>query len=169
MLSENNKYLKLRKGVILNDKLDNVISKIDSYFEVYPREITSALRLKSDQMRIIINYANKEHLPVAFIQGDADSKHPADSIYAGNYIWEKTWYALLDKGYKINPPNDCTWNGRIIPASSHLKGEAFDIDADKQIDRDEIGGIVNLIMAKEKLIKSFTEEPKNGCFHINII
>ncbi len=164
MLSDKNQYLKVRKGVLLTDKLDFVISKIDEYFKDYPREVVSGLRTKENQLRIIINYANTEHLPVMFCQHDFDLKQD------GIYIWECTWQKLLDKGYKINPPNTAVYNSRTIYMSTHIvPGNAFDIGSPAQLERDNIAGIINFVMAKEPgLIQSFTEEPKNGCFHINI-
>ncbi len=171
MLSDKNRYLKIRKGVLLTDKLDFVISELDEYFKDYPREVTSGLRTKDGQLKEIIKKANEEHLPIVFCQYDFDCQE------SGIYIWQSTWSKLLDKGYIINPPNiakyigdNPKYAGRTIQVSTHIDpGNAFDVEAPTQLERDNVAGIINFAMAKKpELIQSFTEESKNGCFHINI-
>ncbi len=171
MLSTENKNLIVKKGVLLSDKLDECIFKLDYYFRDYPREVTSGLRTKDGQLKEIIKKANEEHLAIVFCQYDFDCQE------SGIYIWQATWSKLLDKGYIINPPNTAKYIGdnpkyvgRTIQVSTHIDpGNAFDVGAPTQLERDNIAGIINFAMAKEPgLIRSFTEEPKNGCFHINI-
>ena len=164
MLSEENKYLTVLKGVVLNEKIDLVIYTIDKYFSEYPRKITSAVRDKASQLRIIIEDANYEHIPVPFIQGDADKKDDN-----GDYVWLYAWRALLDKGYKINPPCIAIYQNRIINPSTHILGTAFDIGAEDGKALDTVAGIINYIMATEKnLIYSYCAEAVNHCFHVNI-
>lgn len=170
MLSENNKYLKVKEKVVLTELLDNAIFKLDNYFKDYPRYVTSGLRSKSAQMRIILEKAKFKSMHCLFDERDYDLK------VSDIYIWQSTWSRLLDMGYIINPPNtakyigdNLKYKGRVIQVSTHIEpGNAFDIGASKGIEMDTVQGIINYAMTKEQCIKSFKTEDVNNCFHINI-
>ena len=173
-----NKYLKIADGVILTSQIDSVITRLDSYFKTAGmiRYVISGLREKTDQLRIIIDYANSYKLPVDYTKDDTEKK-----LDDGTYVWQQTWSDLLDKGLLINPPNAAKClgtykHGQIIQPSSHFRGVAFDISGSKgntpserasTVD-DELKVVLDA-MADPKLgIRSYTVERANNCLHINV-
>lgn len=175
-------------GVTLTSQVDPVIARLDGYFgdRAMLRFVTSAYRLKQDQLRIIISYTTWLKYPVNFTAYDADTKDNQ-----GVYVWADAWTYCLEHGIAINPPNtapvlrDYTKTngifvsaGTMIPASSHFTGKAFDISGSrgnqnqelaKRID-DELDVIKFALVRQTDLgIRSYTVERIQNCLHINVV
>jgi hypothetical protein len=175
-----NEWLKLRPNIIRGfEEVDKVIVRLDKYFGMFKHEawVTSIVRLPSDQLRIIIDYANKHNIPVNFKVEDVEKKLPN-----GNYIWQETWSLLLNKGIIINPPiaakvlhdyikNGENRKGQIIPPSPHFFGRCFDISGSSNGIDDELK-IINSAITQDpilgKLILKITPERVNNALHIDV-
>lgn len=171
MRSYSNKNLIVSKSIVLNEKLDDVLSEIDSYWEGRSEKVTSAVRIPSDQLRIIRKYLVLKGL---------DKKYPeamtcnSMDVWTDKkeYMWQSGWSALLNAGVIINPPypaivlmdyfrNGINKRGQLIGQSPHTRGTAFDLSGIDSLD------IVKKLVADGK-IKGFLVERENNCIHCDI-
>lgn len=183
---ENNKFLKLKPGVVRTYDTDIVIMKLDPYFEEknHVAYVTSILRLPEDQLRIIQNYAKQYGVDAYYpeiINCEVYSKIIANTKEV--YSWQRAWSRLLNKGVIINPPleaeclqdyykNGINKKGQIIPPSVHFLGKAFDIGGmggEDKTPSDELEIISGAMAQDPDLgIKDFLLERQNNCLHCNI-
>ena len=188
MPASQNKFLKIKEGVILTPVIEPVIIALDKYFEAAncPARVTSGLRLAEDQLRIIRGYIASKGLSNQYL--DAINKGLKDKIeFNGQqvYAWQPGWSALLNKGVIINPPiaaiclmdyiNKYGVNrkGQIIQTSVHFKGIAFDIGGGP----DGISGTITnelSVLQKAKAdnlkgLKGFLPERENNALHCDCI
>lgn len=185
MTAKDNKFLKVREGVILTPIIEPVIIALDKYFEKANCSawVTSGLRSADDQLRIIRNELIKRKLDAKY--PDAVSKsvnekiaHEGQTIYA----WQLGWSALLNVGFIVNPPvaaiclmdyisNGVNKKGQLINASPHFQGLAFNIgggaDGISGTVTNELAVIQSAVNDKIKGIKSFLAERNNNALHIN--
>jgi hypothetical protein len=181
------KYLKVNEGVIVTPIILPVIESLDKYFKKakITAIVTSGLRTSEDQLRIIKNYLSKKGLSHKY--PETFSKELHDKIkFNGKevYSWQPGWSALLNAGIIINPPipAECLMDyirggvnkkGKIINASPHFNGTAFDIGGGA----DGIEGPVTNELAvvqkalKDKLpgLKGIVIERNNNCIHCDCI
>jgi hypothetical protein len=183
----NNRWLLVMPGVTLTPQVDPVIARLDAYFgdRAMIRFVTSAYRLKQDQLRIIIDYARRNGYPPHFTTDDVDKQNDM-----GIYVWADAWTTLLQKGIAVNPPcaapvlrdyrntnGVLIHAGTLIPSSAHFSGKAFDISGSrgnqdpahaKRID-DEVE-VVKFAMGRQADlgIRSYTVERLQNCLHINV-
>ena len=175
MMSEQNKYLKLRQGVDLTDVIDSRIALLDSYFQDYPCEVTSGLRTAQHQLDLIIQKCSNHGFPIP----NASLDNP-DS-------WLNGWGKLLTVGEMINPPypakapfdyvkpnGEKRSAGNLIGISNHMQGHAFDIGGFNQElkqsrDLMKVQEIVSEADKKEGniIIAGMLLEPVNGALHID--
>lgn len=185
MQSLNNKFLKVKEGVILTPIIDPVIVALDKYFEkanTYAR-VTSGKRNEEDQLRIIRNELIKRGLDKKY--PDAISKGWKDKVMIHGkeyYAWQYGWSNLLNVGFIVSPPTAAVClmdyisggvnkKGKLLNASPHIAGLAFNIGGGP----DGISGAVTnekVIIEKafnDKLkgLKSFLLERNNNAIHIN--
>lgn len=185
---ENNKWLKLREGIIRTPSTDIVICKLDPFFgEVnHTASVTSIKREPTDQLRIIKNYILQKHLdkdyPEIFTCGLDDK-----TLYQGKevYKWQLGWSKLLNIGVIINSPyeaevlldyfknvagstNKVNKKGSVIRPSVHFLGLAFDISGGSNNVDDEIKIISEAMKRDKKLgIINYVSERENNCCHVN--
>jgi hypothetical protein len=170
MKAYNNKNLKVGKHIVLNERLDNLLSEIDSYW-TFPETVTSAVRVPEDQLRIIRTYLKARGLdkkyPEAMTCNIRDKYTDKDE-----YIWQMGWSALLNAGVIINPPypaaclmdyfrNGQNRKGVVIGQSPHTRGAAFDLSGLDSID------VVKRLLADGK-IRGYLVERENNCIHVDI-
>lgn len=170
MRAYQNKNLIVPSSVVLNERLDNVLSEIDHYWEGRKETVTSGVRTPSDQLRIIRNYLKSKGLADKYpdvFKLDEDMKTPG-----GEYVWQMAWSNLLHIGVIINPPfpaivlmdyirNHKNKKGQRIGQSPHTRGNAFDLSGLDSLD------IVKKLLLDGK-IKSYLPERENNCLHIDI-
>lgn len=170
MKSHNNKNLIVGPHVVLNDKLDKVLSEIDHYWQGRKEVVTSGVRDADDQLRIIRKYLTSKGLADNYPEAMTGS---TDGTTNGEYSWQKGWSALLNIGVIINPPfsavvlmdyfrNGKNKKGHTIGQSPHTRGTAFDISG---LDS---GDIVQKLLADGK-IRGYLIERENSCIHIDIL
>jgi len=181
-----NSFLKISPGVVLTEKIDNVIFKLDRAFEKNKviRYVVSAVRTPDKQLNLIIQYAKAKGVRANFTEDDVDTK--TDD---GLYIWQETWSKLLQLGILINPPREakCLYSykhpskgvvaaGTLIKPSPHFLGIAFDISATRNVPEPQIEGslekivliVQNAIIEDKTLgIYSYQVEREQECMHIN--
>lgn len=185
MLSDNNKFLKIRKGVILTPTIDAGIYTLDFWFEKenLSCEVTSGLRTTEKQLQLIKEKAIKHNIHVEFplITG-AQLNIPN--------TWIPAWSRLLTIGEMINPPiaTKCLFDykksdgtlrkaGTLIPVSGHQLGEDFDIggfnkELNQAVSLDAIVKVlkVALLSAEVKgIIAGYLKEPVNGAVHVDCV
>jgi len=186
--SINNRFLRVAPGVLLTDRIDPVICALDGHFCHFNmvRYVSSGYRLKSDQLRLIINYSRANGIPADFSEFQVDDKE--NNIY----IWVPAWNRLLQMGYLIAPPNRAATiypyknkaghefpPGRIWEPSGHFNGDCFDISGSrgeqeqmqaKEID-DELE-VLKYALANDKMIERaiqyYTIERRNNCLHVKV-
>lgn len=186
MNPENNKFLRLKPGVVRTYATDIVIVKLDPYFEEknHVAYVTSILRLPEDQLRIIQAYAKQYGVDKEFpevINCEVNSKLLVNIQEV--YKWQRAWSRLLNKGVIINPPiaaeclfdyykNGVNKKGEIIQPSTHFYGTAMDIGGmggEDKTPNDELEIISGAMARDQNLgITSFLLERQNNCLHCNV-
>lgn len=186
MNPENNKFLRLKPGVVRTLSTDIVIVKLDPYFEEKNQTayVTSIRRLPEDQLRIIQSYARQYGVDKEFpevINCEVNSKIIVNTKEV--YKWQRAWSRLLNKGVIINPPiaaeclfdyykNGVNKKGEIIQPSTHFYETAFDIGGmggEDKTPNDELEIISGAMAQDPNLgITSFLLERNNNCLHINV-
>lgn len=172
-----NKYLKPNKDVVLGKpETSRLICLLDPYFgqKNVVAFVTSILRDPKKQLEIIISYAKKLNLPVNFTSDDVNKK---ENEY---YVWQSTWSKLLNRGIIVSPPIPAICledyyvgkenrKGKLINASPHFTGYAFDISGNN------LNKIVEVLeFSKEnnneikKLMKKYLIEHNNNCVHVDV-
>jgi hypothetical protein len=175
MLSDQNKYLKLRKAIDLTEVIDSRIAVLDKYFQDYPCEVTSGLRTAQHQLELIMQKCSSHGFPIS----NATLDNP-DS-------WLNGWGKLLTIGEMINPPyptrapfdyvkpnGDKRSAGNLIGISNHMQGHAFDIGGYNQELKQsrDLTKVQEIIFDADKaeggiLIAGTLLEPVNGALHID--
>ena len=186
MTAKDNKFLKLRDGVILTPSTEPVIIALDKYFEKANciAWVTSVKRSAEDQLRIIRNELVKRKLDVKY--PDAISKGVNDKISIGGkeyYAWQYGWSALLNAGFIVNPPisaiclmdyisGGINKKGKLINTSPHIAGLAINIgggaDGISGSVTNELAIVQRAVNDKLKGIKSILPERNNNAIHINV-
>lgn len=166
------KWLSIAEGVQLTAPIEAVINKLEGYFEIQNLRavVTSGLRTREDQLRIIVEAAQKRGMSPTFGQLDYDKKFDN-----GRYVWQEVWSELLRQGFIVNPPHpaECLFDyirgnenrkGRVIGMSPHYFGRAFDI-----------GGTAAENVIKYALthnpdigIRGFLVERANNAVHVDV-
>jgi len=185
MTAKDNKFLKVRDGVVLTPVIEPVIIALDKYFEKANciAWVTSGLRSADDQLRIIRNELIKRKLDVKY--SDAISKGVNDKIIHDGksiYAWQLGWSALLNAGFIVNPPmpaiclmdyisNGVNKKGMLINASPHFNGTAFNVgggpDGISGTVINELAIIQKALNDKLKGLKSILAERNNNAIHCN--
>jgi len=179
MTSYNNKFLKVKDGVVLTPIIDKVITSLDPYFEKHPSFVTSGLRTPNDQLRIIRNALTSHGLANEF--KDAFEKQIFDRItFQGEsvYAWQPGWSKLLNIGFVVNPPYTAkalfdyfrpgsadNRKGKIIGQTPHKDGTAFDIGGGANGITDELACIQKAMGDKLPGLKGFLAEHGNNAVH----
>jgi hypothetical protein len=185
MTSKENKFLKVKEGVVLTPVIEFVIVGVEKYFEKANcyAWVTSGLRSADDQLRIIRNELKRRNLESKY--ADVFTKGVNDKVTYGSqsiFAWQLGWSALLNAGYIVNPPvpaiclmdyisGGVNKKGKLINASPHFAGTAFNVGGGA----DGIAGNVNNELAviqkalNDKLpgLKSFLAERNNNAVHVN--
>lgn len=181
--SINNKYLIVKAGVNLNEKLDAVIAKLDKHFAEADHKafVTSGIRNETDQLRIIKDYCIKRKIDDPYIK---DSAINTKTIWEGKeiYTWQLAWSKLLNQGIIINPPataevlldyynrHDINRKGDKIQPSVHFQGRAFDIGGGANSVDDEKQILVSAIQGGGfPMITNFVVERQNNCLHVDVV
>lgn len=165
--SINNKFLTVRKTVILTERIDSVIFALDNYFRNFPVEVSSGQRTPEKQLFIIMDYAKKIGVELTFSDDDLDTKDDNN-----NYLWQWAWSKVLDAGYLVNPPREAKClgvykYGQYIQPSSHLTPcRAFDIDPKSSIDT--VVSCLKDSIVHDVPVRSYTIERSNNCVHVNV-
>jgi hypothetical protein len=182
MKSKQNKYLIVKQNVILNEKLDDAIYKLEPYFRAVNliAYVTSGIRTANDQLRIIKDYLTRKNIKDEFINDDVNSK----VVYNGEqiYSWQLAWSKLLNANVIINPPLQAKLllsyigrtgkdrKGDLFNPSPHFAGKSFDIGGGANSITDEKQALISAIKAGAvPMIKGFVEERQNNCLHVDVI
>lgn len=185
MTAKDNKFLKVRDGVILTPVIESVIIALDKYFEEANTIawVTSGKRTADDQLRIIRNELIKRKLDVKY--PEAISKKVDEKIIKDGqsvYGWQWGWSALLNARFIVNPPmpaiclmdyisGGVNKKGKLINASPHFNGTAFNVgggaDGISGTVTNELAIIQKALNAKLKGLKSILAERNNNAIHCN--
>jgi hypothetical protein len=180
-LSENNKYLIVLPKVVLTNHIDRVISELDAFFQKadLTAYVTSGLRDANSQLRIIRNEINKRGLEVAYPEAFEDINKKI--MYEGKevFAWQPGWSKLLNMGFVVNPPfpaealmnyyrpgSITNSKGKIIQASPHYRGTAFDVGGNSNGISDELE-VLQSARGKVKGLKDFLVERTNNAIHVD--
>jgi hypothetical protein len=171
------KWLTIKEDVKLTDAIEQVIYKLENFFEIQNRRavVTSGFRDPVDQLGIIYRQAHKQFISPTWTPRDVDVKDGR-----GYYVWQETWSRLLGSGYIVNPPRPAVvleryinskgvdMTGKVIGSSPHFLGKSFDI-----ADASNISVIQYALTHKPDIgIRSYLVERGNGtqgCVHIDVV
>lgn len=169
----------IARGVILNDRLKQVVAQIGRFPDSETLTVTSGVRGPEKQLSIIGKFAA--------IKGVKFSEYLVGNIYdkvtlAGVgevYRWQQTWSRLLALGVIVNPPvaaaclEDYTHPskglvkaGTLIQASPHTRGTALDFSGANNIDR--VVAVLSTAKAGGAEIKNILIERENDCVHVDV-
>lgn len=180
-----NKWLKIRPGVVLTETIEPVIISLEKYFANahVMAWVTSGLRGPEDQLRIIRNALTARHLDAQY--PDVFKKGIADKIEVNGklvYAWQFGWSKLLNVGFIVNPPFTAevlmdyyrpgsieNRKGRIIGQTPHATGRAFDIGGGEGGIARELKVVQGALKAGVKGLKGFLAEHGNNCVHCDCI
>lgn len=183
MKSDNNKFLKVNKGVDLNNELDEVIASLDPEFEAAGviAFVTSGIRTPEEQLDIIKDYCHRKNIQDVFISS-AELNKKVQVNGEEVYSWQPAWSKLLKAGIIINPPlrakcladyiNAAGVNrkGDFFNQTVHASKKAFDIGGGGNGVSDETKVMQKAIASKKfPKIKGITIERNNNCVHTDII
>lgn len=177
-----NKFLIVKDGVKLNPLLDDVIARLDPFFERsgHIAYITSGIREAEDQLRIIRDYVKRKGIQDEFITAAT-----VTGVVEWNgrkiYGWQLAWSKLLNAGVIINPPlgaevlldyvnkSGANRKGHILQPSVHFKGKAFDIGGGSNSIQDETI-VLQMAIDSKKIpeIAGTVPERENNCLHVDI-
>ncbi len=178
-----NKFLKVKRGVKINDTIESVIVALDKYFEEAGLEayVTSGERSSQDQLDTIrkycIHYGVDKEFPEIKTCGVLDKINFGDGKKI--FTWQRAWSRLLNTGIIINPPlpAECLFDyiragvnkkGTEIGHSPHYFGKAFDIGGGFDHDISNELKIVQLALSEKlKGLKGYLAERKQNCLHID--
>lgn len=179
-----NKFLRIRQGVVLTPRIDDVIYRLEGYFQVANcvSYVTSGLRDASGQLRIIrtalINNRLQDQYQEAF--ADVNTKF----MYGEEFVWswQPGWSKLLNIGFIVNPPFEAkvlmdyyrpgsTENrkGNVIGPTPHATGKSFDVGGGSNGLTDEFRIIKDAIDDGFQGIKGYLLERNNNCLHIDCL
>lgn len=180
---EENKWLKVRPGVVLTESTKSVIISLEKYFEAahVVAWVTSGLRGPEDQLRIIRNALTSRNLDTKY--PDVFKKDVSDKIEVNGkliYAWQMGWSALLNIGFIVNPPfaaevlmdyyrpgSTANKKGKVIGQTPHATGRAFDIGGGEGGISKELKVVETAIKNKVKGLKGFLAEHGNNCVHVD--
>lgn len=180
MKSHHNKWLVVNPHVVLTKHIDEVIFELDSHFAKAQlvSQVTSGLRDANSQLRIIRNAITRRGL--AELYPDAFGEVNERMQWEGRevFVWQPGWSALLNIGFVVNPPlpaevlmnyyrpgSTVNSKGKIIQASPHFKGLAFDVGGGPNGLNDEVAVVEG---SKVKGIKGWLRERENNCLHVDV-
>ena len=177
--SLDNKFLTVRKGVVLTENIDPVIAALDIYFQNANLKavVTSGFRSPEDQLRIIrsavINHRLADEFPGVFDDIGKKVQYGGEEIYSRQLGWSK----LLNPNFIVNPPYDAkvlfdyvrpgskeNKKGKMIYQSPHTRGTAFDIGGGPDGLDNELAVIK---AANVKGLKGYLLERNNNCLHVD--
>jgi len=185
---EENKWLKLKEGVIRTPSTDVVICKLDPFFgeKNHKAFVTSIKREPTDQLRIIKNYILQKHLDKDYPEILTCNLNDMTTYECKSvYKWQLGWSKLLNIGIVINPPYEAevlldyfksvagtldkvNKKGSIIKPSTHFLGIAVDIGGGSNNVDDEVKIISEAMKRDKKLgIINVVIERDNNCCHLN--
>lgn len=183
MTSRNNKFLKVKEGVVLTPIIDRVITALDPYFEKCPSWVTSGLRTPEDQLRIIRNALKARGLSNEF--KEAFDKGLTDKVtFKGKtvYAWQPGWSKLLNVGYIVNPPYTAevlfdyyrpgsaeNRKGKMIGPTPHKDGTAFDVGGGADGIKGELACIEKAKADKLAGLKGYLAEHGNNAVHCDCV
>lgn len=170
-----NQFLKVAPGVKLNPTLEACIVKLESYFKKanLQARVTSGIRTKDDQLRIIRTYAKRYKIQ----DTNLETCLPDDKLPNGQYKWQEGWSKLLAAGVIINPPlpaaplydyirNGKNLKGKTIQPSPHFRGTAIDIGGGSNGILDELS-VLNKAW-KDGVFRNLLAERNNNAIHIDV-
>lgn len=181
--SDNNKYLRVKEGVRLNDDLDSAAVELEKDFAeagVFAW-ITSGERTSEDQLDTVRKYAIRYGVEKEFpeiLTCRLDDK--IDFGHEKIYTWQRAWSRLLNIGVIVNPPkpakalfdyirNGVNKKGHEIGYSPHWYKKAMDIGGGEDRDTsNEVAVVKKALARKAPYIKGYLNEPKNNCCHVDI-
>jgi hypothetical protein len=165
-----NKNLIVPATVVLNDRLNAVLTRIDKYWPPQGEKVTSGVRSPEDSLRIIRTYLKSKDLARHY--PDAMTCKIDAKLSNGYYVWQMAWSHLLNTGVIINPPlpaaclmdyvrGGVNKKGQVIGQSPHIRGTAFDISGT------DSHTIVKRLV-EDKMIRGYLLERENNCIHCDI-
>jgi len=185
MNAANNKFLIVKRGVRLNDRIESAIVELDKDFEAanLVAYVTSGERSSQDQLDTIRKYCARYEVDIEF--PEIKTCGVLDKINFGEgkklFTWQRAWSRLLNKGVIINPPlpaevlfdyirNGVNKKGTQIGHSPHYFGKAFDIGGGFDHDiTNEVKVLQAAIDRGINGIKGYLPERKNNCLHVDIL
>lgn len=177
MRVEDNKWLKVRAGVVLTPIIIPVICGLDKYFEELPSVVTSGLRDAIGQLAVIRQYLVSRGLDKVYPQAMV---YKVTDMIGNEYAWQMAWSNLLHLGTIINPALGCkclmhtTFDkrdrfGQFINQTPHSRGTAFNIGGGGDGVTNEAERMQRALAAKLPGLKSFLVERNNNAVHCDCI
>lgn len=182
MKSPDNKFLIVKKGVVLTEDIDPVIHELDAYFKAANvfAVVTSGLRDAAAQLRIIRSALTTRGIAKDYQDAFDDIGKKIEYEGEEVYAWQPGWSKLLNIGYIVNPPYPAkvlmdyirpgsTENkkGKIIGATPHATGLAFDVGGGANGLNDEIK-VIESAKGKIKGLKGYLIERNNNAIHVDV-
>lgn len=179
------KWIGINQWIVTAPAIDRTAAALDKYFENYPVTMTSGKRTAQVQLRIIqdkVKHHGIDKLYPEFNLCFGSGAEFKTKIDGGEeyYFWQRAWSKLLNIGDIVNPPvpaevlfdyyrpgSTVNGKGRVIGASPHAEGLAFDLAGH---DIKEIGNRVHL--AKENgdaFVHGYLVEPVNSAVHVDCV
>ena len=180
MSAGNNKWLVVRRGVILTPSIEPVIVELDGYFEAVQliAYVTDGLRTRKDQIELIRRKALRHSLQNIYL--DLETANLEQIVAAGKQnqpYWQILWSQLLSIGELINPPEPAIAEfdyihpkrghipaGHLVGTSPHFKGTSFDVGGGKDGISQEVAVLEGAIERVHGLL-DITPEPMNNAIH----
>jgi len=178
-----NKFLLLKKNVVLTEHITPVIDALDEYFEKanLTAWVTSGFRNPQDQLRIIRQELNRRDLSQYYQEAFDDIgkkiQYEGEEVFA----WQPGWSKLLSVGFIVNPPYPAkvlmdyfrpgsseNRKGKIIGDSPHTRGFAFDIGGGPDGVTNE-AKVIQGAMGKVKGLKGYLIERNNNAIHVDVL
>ncbi len=176
--------IEILPNVVTSLAINRCLFAIDPHFIDLPCTVTSGVRTKADQMRIIIEKVKKYGIDKLYPEWtENEGKDISVIVPVGDqelYWWQRGWSKLLNIQEIVNPPipaevlfdyirpgDTINRKGRIIGVGPHYDGNSFDLSGN---DIHKIGKKIDLCFFKpETFIKGYLIEVVNNCCHIDVV
>lgn len=177
-------WLTYQEGVKKTPAITRAVSLLEPYFEDEPSIISSGWRAPMDQLRLIIEKAERHKIDGDFGEfAHGAMKDPEVMALVEDktlYWWQRTWSKLLSIGEIVNPPvpavalfdyirpgSTTNKKGQIIAISPHMHGLAFDIKGEKNL-IEKAKRVMKASQEGDCFITSFLVEHVNNAVHVDV-
>lgn len=178
------KWLKYQDNVKKTPAIARAVDLLDPYFEGEPSEISSGWRAPEDQLRIIMEKAERHKIENDFDEFKRQGFTFPDVVVSIDgkplFWWQRTWSKLLSIGDIVNPPipAECLFDyvrpgdtenkkGTIIQISPHQRGLAFDVAGGQSL-TEKAKRVMHAKQEGLAFIQNFLVEHVNNAVHVDV-